>query len=173
MSLAVVSETIPTKNGSNPPVQATPPTPFSAISIHLNLLKTAHESNDKRLASRVLRHLSSIRPKLSANLLIKIIESFSNNSNTLETIKNLLTQLKEMATEDDDSFQAQHNASKIIVPDVECYLCLLSAVYLLDNSKHTLSAQVSQLGINRAKDANPGSLDPIQAKLFFLPCSCS
>lgn len=167
MSLAVVSETVPTSNGNNHPVPTIPPTPFSTISIHLNLLKTSHGTNDKRLASRVLRHLPSIRSKLSANLLIKIIESFSTNSSTLETIKGLLSQLKEMAIEDDGSSQAQSNTFKTVVPDVECYLCLLSAVYLLDNSKHLLSTQVSQLGINKAKDANARSLDPIQAKLFF------
>ena len=48
---------------------------------HLNLLKSAREHNDRRLVSRVLHHLPAIRHRLTAQIIINLLNSSSNASN--------------------------------------------------------------------------------------------
>lgn len=59
---------------------ATEPAPKSCtyeLISHLNLLQVAHGHNDRRLVSRVLQHLPQIRRKLSANILINLLQNSS------------------------------------------------------------------------------------------------
>lgn len=48
---------------------------------HLNLLKIAREHNDRRLVSRVLHHLPAIRHRLTAQIIINLLNSSFITSN--------------------------------------------------------------------------------------------
>ena len=45
------------------------------ICSHLNLLQVARAHNDRRLVSRVLQHLPETRRKLTANILINLLQN--------------------------------------------------------------------------------------------------
>ena len=73
------------------PVPATSKSCSFDLNSHLNLLQVARNHNDRRIVSRILQHLPTIRRKLTANILINLLNNSSiSGNNFVITIINIL-----------------------------------------------------------------------------------
>ncbi|KAI0160205.1 putative proteasome regulatory particle subunit [Xylariaceae sp. FL1272] len=156
---------------------------ISDIKSNFALLNRAVELFDSRFTLRALRSISSLRKRLSPEILAQAIaETVPPTSASAGVAKQLLAALgkgsmplgRQPSTEmdiDSESKTPAKNGSKRenkdIYPEIDVFLGILIQVYLYDNKKFQQGAEFSKSLAERIHSLNRRTLDSLSAKAYF------
>ncbi|KZF21790.1 putative proteasome regulatory particle subunit [Xylona heveae TC161] len=140
------------------------------------LLERAVAQFDSRFTLRVLRSISSIRKRISPDVLAKVIvETYTSNHPTAKTLLAAVgkedafsgeQQVVEMEV-DAEKGQSQAKSTKEIIPEIDIFLSILVQVYLLDKKEFDLGAKFSNHLVDKLRTLNRRSLDSLSARVYF------
>jgi 26S proteasome regulatory subunit N3 len=149
------------------------------IKSNFELLGKAVSLFDARFSLRALRSISSIRKRLSPEILAKVItETYLSSSPVLKLLLEAIGQshisVERAGSEmeiDGDSKSAwvstKPAASKEIPPEVDVYLSLLVQAVLFDTKAYEAGAKFSLGLVQRIHSLNRRTLDTLAAKAYF------
>ncbi|KAF4554623.1 26S proteasome regulatory subunit rpn3-like protein [Elsinoe fawcettii] len=138
-----------------------------AITSNFNLLDQAVSQFDGRFTLRVLRSISSTRKSphfveaLSAA--INQFASFSDDAG-IKFLQSALGSSKKSTTNGDSTLKAPSNPPS---SEVFAYLAILVQVHLYDAQKYAEGAEFSSILVDRIREDNRRTLDPLAAKAYF------
>lgn len=146
---------------------------------NLLLLKRAVVTSDSRIIARVLRQTPTFRKKLTAPVLIRLVENRFPADSTYRA--EMLAQIKaasgQMAVDeaapapaavaDADMADAEDVQTKTVLPETEVYIHLLTLVFLLDNKQTSEATSCSAALVKRLQAFNRRTLDQLAAKAYF------
>lgn len=153
------------------------------IKANFPLLERAVVHFDARFSLRVLRSISSIRKRLTPDLLAQAISETYPSSN--EASRALLEAISKggqplqgpppsSEMELDGEYQPQPTPtsakpapSKEILPEVEIYLSILAQVYLFDSKAYEAGASFSSAVVRKIHVFNRRTLDSLSARVYF------
>lgn len=150
------------------------------IKSNFALLERAVTLFDARFSLRALRSISSIRKRLTPDILAQVITETYPASNI--TAKSLLTAIgKENATfnrqsssemEIDSDPRAVTKAGakkelKDIIPEIDIFLGILMQIYFLDKKANQKGAEFSRHLAERIHSLNRRTLDSLSARVYF------
>lgn len=144
------------------------------------MLERAVTLFDARFTLRALRSISSIRKRLTPDILAQAIsETYPSSSGSAKILlaaigKEHLASAKSSATEmdvDNDSKGTQKNGAKKdtkdIIPEIDIFLGILVQIHFLDSDANQQGAEFStQLG-ERIHTLNRRTLDSLSARVYF------
>ncbi|CAD6502928.1 BgTH12-02602 [Blumeria graminis f. sp. triticale] len=191
-SKASKSSTLPTKNTEDDMVMdglenqsvdsinVTKPDPtikvVADIKSSFPLLERAVTLFDARFTLRALRSISSIRKRLSPDILAQvIIETYPPNS---AVAKSLLVAIdreyatfksnsKDMDIDSDSKIKSGKKEPKEVIPEIDIFLGILIQIYLLDNKIIPSGAQFSASLAEWLHSLNRRTLDSLSARVYF------
>ncbi|KAF9129308.1 26S proteasome non-ATPase regulatory subunit [Mortierella sp. 14UC] len=159
------------------------------IKQHFTLFIKSAKTHEARFAIRALRAVSSLRKRLTSQILAQTIagcyikgkfffafmdtvdyQGFQSNRTCMafndETRKRLLGYLGSEAAA---SITAEHEttATKSDTPEVDVYLHLLVMIYLLDQNQLEKGMELSNITVKTVQELNRRSLDQLAAKVYF------
>ncbi|KAI0202097.1 putative proteasome regulatory particle subunit [Astrocystis sublimbata] len=161
----------------DPVVQA-----ITDIKSNFALLDRAVALFDSRFTLRALRSISSLRKRLTPEILSQAIaETFPPTSASAGVAKKLLAAIgksdvslgRQSSTEmeiDSDSKGSKNSSkkeNKELIPEVDIFLGILIQVYLYDSKKFQQGAVFSQALADRIHSLNRRTLDSLSAKAYF------
>merc|ERR1711993_64153 len=129
-------------------------------------------SKESRFAVRVLRGLPVTRKKLTSPILRKIINGFYTHS---ASERDALLNYLDEAMETDESESAIANirlrgaksANTPLLPEVDCYLHLLTLLHLVDGGNKETALKCSEILIDKVASHNRRSLDHVAGRCYF------
>ncbi|KAG0279407.1 26S proteasome non-ATPase regulatory subunit [Linnemannia gamsii] len=129
------------------------------IKQHFALFIKSAKTHEARFAIRALRAVSSLRKRLTSQILAQTIAS-------CYTRKRLLGYLGSEAAA---SITAEHETTvtKSETPEVDVYLHLLVMIYLLDQNQLEKGMELSNITVKTVQELNRRSLDQLAAKVYF------
>ncbi|PSR80993.1 proteasome regulatory subunit C-terminal-domain-containing protein [Coniella lustricola] len=155
----------------------------SDIKSNFALLDRAVALFDARFTLRALRSVSSIRQRLTPDILAQVIaETFPASSTSGDAAKHLLTALdrgnttlgRQSSTESESETEAKASAkngnkkeAKDIIPEIDIFLGILVQVYLYDSKQFERGAEFSSYLSDRIRSLNRRTLDSLSAKVYF------
>ncbi len=138
---------------------------------------------DGRFTLRVLRSISSIRKRLTADILAQVVtETYPSTSSTAKTLLAAIgkedasfekpTVTSEMEVDSDSKSQPTHTSKssstqKEILPEVDIYLSILVQIHLLDSESIEFGAKFSSNLVERIHTLNRRTLDSLSARVYF------
>jgi len=142
------------------------------------LLERAVTLFDARFSLRALRSISSIRKRLTPDILTQVItETYPSTS---PAAKSLLVALDredavfgkpavstEMEIDNDPKSKTGKKEQKEIIPEVEIFLGILTQIYYLDNHLNQKGAVFSGHLAERIHSLNRRTLDSLTARVYF------
>lgn len=142
------------------------------------LLERAVMLFDARFSLRALRSISSIRKRLTPDILAQVItETYPSTSPAAKSLlvaidREYATFSKPASTEMEiDSelkgSKAGKKEPKEIIPEIDIFLGILIQIYYLDNKINQKGAVFSQHLAERIHSLNRRTLDPLSARVFF------
>ncbi|KAI0599722.1 proteasome regulatory subunit C-terminal-domain-containing protein [Biscogniauxia sp. FL1348] len=153
------------------------------IKSNFALLDRAIALFDARFSLRALRSISSLRKRLTPDILAQVIaETFPPTSPSATVAKQLLTAIgktdvplgrpssMEMEVDSEPKAQTKNGAkkeNKDVVPEIDIFLSILVQVYLFDTKQFQLGAEFSKYLSDRIHSLNRRTLDPLSAKAYF------
>ena len=149
------------------------------IKSNFELLTKAVNLFDARFSLRALRSISSIRKRLSPEILARVIaETYAPSSPIPKPLLDAIGQShapseksgSEMEVDGDTKPQQTSNkslASKEILPEVDVYLSLLVQAILFDTKAYETGANFSLGLVQRIHSLNRRTLDTLAAKAYF------
>lgn len=152
------------------------------IKSNFALLDRAVALFDSRFTLRALRSISSLRKRLSPDILAQAIsESFPPTSASAGVAKQLLAAIgkgdvplgRQSNTEmeiDSDSKASKNNnkkEQKDIIPEIDIFLGILVQVHLFDSKQFQEGAEFSKSLADRIHSLNRRTLDSLSAKAYF------
>jgi 26S proteasome regulatory subunit N3 len=150
---------------------------FSAdIKSSFPLLEKAVTLFDARYTLRALRSISSIRKRLTANILAQVItETYPSTSPAAKSYLIAIDREdavfgKSVSTEmelDGDSKKAGKKEQKEIIPEIDIFLGILIQIFYLDNKVNNKGAVFSSHLAERIHAANRRTLDSLSARVYF------
>lgn len=158
------------------------PPSFADIKSNFALLDRAVALFDPRFSLRALRSVSSLRKRLTPDVLAQVIvETFSATSPSADAAKKLLTALGQQdlplgrVIEPEADGEAKSAAGKNgnkkevkeIIPEVDIFLGILVQVHLFDTKQFQLGADFSSYLSERIRSLNRRTLDSLSAKVYF------
>jgi len=139
---------------------------------HCRLLERSVVSKESRFAVRVLRGLPVTRKKLTSPILRKIINGFYTHS---ASERDALLNYLDEAMETDESESAIANirlrgaksANTPLLPEVDCYLHLLTLLHLIDGGNKEKALKCSDVLVDKVASQNRRSLDHVAGRCYF------
>ncbi|KAI6365673.1 hypothetical protein MCOR25_005282 [Pyricularia grisea] len=161
--------------------------PFSLVSdikSNFALLDKAVALFDARFTLRALRSISSIRKRLTADILAQAIaETFPPTAASGDAVKQLLSSIgkqdvqlgrqsgSEMEIDGEAKGQSKSTSSKKenkeIIPEIDIFMGILTQVFLYDSKQLERGAEFSQHLCERIHSLNRRTLDSLSAKVYF------
>ncbi|KAK5625161.1 hypothetical protein RRF57_000877 [Xylaria bambusicola] len=157
------------------------------IKSNFALLDRAVALFDSRFTLRALRSISSLRKRLTPDILSQVIaETFPPTSASATVAKQLLTVIdkgdvplgRQPSTEmeiDSDSKAAKNGSkkeNKDVIPEIDIFLAILIQVYLFDSKQFQAGAEFSKTLADRIHSLNRRTLDSLSAKVYFYYSLC-
>ncbi|KAI6365674.1 hypothetical protein MCOR25_005282 [Pyricularia grisea] len=163
----------------DPAVQA-----VADIKSNFALLDKAVALFDARFTLRALRSISSIRKRLTADILAQAIaETFPPTAASGDAVKQLLSSIgkqdvqlgrqsgSEMEIDGEAKGQSKSTSSKKenkeIIPEIDIFMGILTQVFLYDSKQLERGAEFSQHLCERIHSLNRRTLDSLSAKVYF------
>ncbi|KXJ90307.1 putative proteasome regulatory particle subunit [Microdochium bolleyi] len=161
----------------DPVVQA-----ISDIKSNFALLDRAVTLFDARFTLRALRSISSLRKRLTPDILAQAIsETFSATGSSTAVAKQLLAGInkqdtplgRQPASETEGETESKTTAKngkkevKDVTPEVDIFLGVLVQVFLYDSQKFQQGFEFSKYLIERIHSLNRRTLDSLSAKVYF------
>ncbi|EHA48498.1 hypothetical protein MCOR27_007565 [Pyricularia oryzae] len=163
----------------DPAVQA-----VADIKSNFALLDKAVALFDARFTLRALRSISSIRKRLTADILAQAIaETFPPTAASGDAVKQLLASIgkqdvqlgrqsgSEMEIDGEVKGQSKTSSSKKeskeIIPEIDIFMGILTQVFLYDSKQLERGAEFSQHLCERIHSLNRRTLDSLSAKVYF------
>ncbi|KAK3941318.1 proteasome regulatory subunit C-terminal-domain-containing protein [Diplogelasinospora grovesii] len=166
----------------DPVVQA-----ISDIKSNFALLERAVVLFDARFSLRALRSISSLRKRLTPEILAQVIsETYSTSSSSSHVAKQLLAAIgqsemplgrswaPEMEIDSEPKAPAKNGAkkesskeNKDVIPEIDVFLGILTQVLLYDNKQFRQGFEHSRYLSDRIQSLNRRSLDSLSAKVYF------
>ncbi|KAI1822588.1 putative proteasome regulatory particle subunit [Xylaria intraflava] len=152
------------------------------IKSNFALLDRAVTLFDSRFTLRALRSISSLRKRLTPEILSQVIaETFSPASSSASVAKPLLAAIGKSDTtlgrqtgadmEIDSDAKTPKNGSKKenkdSIPEIDIFLAILIQVYLFDSKQFQQGAEFSSILADRIHSLNRRTLDSLSAKAYF------
>jgi 26S proteasome regulatory subunit N3 len=147
------------------------------------LLDRAVALFDARFSLRALRSISSLRKRLTPDILAQVVsETYQSGSSRAHITSQLLAavgkgdvqlgrQSAEMEVDGEPKASAKNGAakkeSKEVLPEVDIFLAILVQVYLYDSKKFREGAEFSQFLCDYIHSLNRRTLDSLSAKVYF------
>ncbi|KAK7732263.1 26S proteasome non-ATPase regulatory subunit [Cytospora paraplurivora] len=152
----------------------------SDIKSNFALLDRAVALFDARFSLRALRSVSSIRKRLTPDILAQVIvETFPATATSATAAKQLLATLgkehlplgQQTAADDVEAKGPAKNGSKKetkeVIPEIDIFLGILIQVQLFDSKQFQRGADFSSYLTDRIRTLNRRTLDPLSAKVYF------
>ncbi|RYC53818.1 hypothetical protein CHU98_g12393, partial [Xylaria longipes] len=150
------------------------------IKSNFALLDRAVALFDSRFTLRALRSISSLRKRLTPEILSQVIaETFPPTSASAGVAKQLLTAIgkgevplgrqssADMEIDSDSKGPKNSSKNKDIIPEVDIFLGILIQVYLFDSKQFQQGAEFSKSLADRIHSLNRRTLDSLSAKAYF------
>ncbi|GAW13335.1 hypothetical protein ANO14919_027170 [Xylariales sp. No.14919] len=152
------------------------------IKSNFALLDRAVALFDSRFTLRALRSISSLRKRLTPEILSQVIaETFSPASASAAVAKQLLTAIgkgdvllgrqsnSDMEIDSDSKTPKNGNKkeNKDTIPEIDIFLAILIQVYLFDSKQFQSGAEFSKSLVDRIHTLNRRTLDSLSAKVYF------
>ncbi|KAI8944884.1 putative proteasome regulatory particle subunit [Xylaria longipes] len=150
------------------------------IKSNFALLDRAVALFDSRFTLRALRSISSLRKRLTPEILSQVIaETFPPTSASAGVAKQLLTAIgkgevplgrqssADMEIDSDSKGPKNSSKNKDIIPEVDIFLGILIQVYLFDSKQFQQGAEFSKSLADRIHSVNRRTLDSLSAKAYF------
>ncbi|RWA11519.1 hypothetical protein EKO27_g3576 [Xylaria grammica] len=152
------------------------------IKSNFALLDRAVALFDSRFTLRALRSISSLRKRLTPEILSQVIaETFSPASASAAVAKQLLAAIgkgdvllgrqSNSDMEIDSDSKTPKNGSKKenkdTIPEIDIFLAILIQVYLFDSKQFQSGAEFSKSLVDRIHTLNRRTLDSLSAKVYF------
>ncbi|KAK3384990.1 proteasome regulatory subunit C-terminal-domain-containing protein [Podospora didyma] len=162
----------------DPVVQA-----INDIKSNFALLDRAVALFDARFTLRALRSISSIRKRVTPEILAQVIsETYTSSSTNSHIAKQLLLAVgrpsfplgrqpgPEMEIDVEPKSSSKNTPkkeSKEVIPEIDIFLGILSQVFLYDTKQFQLGFEFSQFLADRVQSLNRRTLDSLSAKVYF------
>ncbi|KAI1370537.1 proteasome regulatory subunit C-terminal-domain-containing protein [Hypoxylon crocopeplum] len=156
---------------------------ISDIKSNFALLDRAVALFDARFSLRALRSISSLRKRVTPDILAQVIaETFSPTSTTANVAKQLLVAIgkegvplgrqssSEMEIDSESKAPAKNGTKKEIkevMPEIDIFLSIIVQVYLFDSKQFQRGAEFSKYLSERIHSLNRRTLDSLSAKVYF------
>ncbi|KAK3321541.1 proteasome regulatory subunit C-terminal-domain-containing protein [Apodospora peruviana] len=153
------------------------------IKSNFALLDRAVALFDARFSLRALRSISSIRKRLTPDILTQVIgETIPSSSPSSHVAKQLLLAVgrpdvpvgrqpgPEMEIDSEPKSSAKNGVkkeSKEVIPEIDIFLGILTQVFLLDTKQFQLGFEFSRYLSERVQSLNRRTLDSLSAKVYF------
>ncbi|KAI0475203.1 putative proteasome regulatory particle subunit [Xylariaceae sp. FL0804] len=153
------------------------------IKSNFALLDRAVTLFDSRFTLRALRSISSLRKRLTPEVLAQTIaETFSPSSPSASVAKQLLAAIgkedvplgrqssSEMEVDSESKAPARNGnkkENKDMIPEVDIFLSILIQVYMFDSKQYQRGAEFSKYLSERIHALNRRTLDSLSAKAYF------
>ncbi|AEO67978.1 6cf483f8-205b-4a21-9fa9-07615365c5d3 [Thermothielavioides terrestris] len=154
------------------------------IKSNFALLDRAVAQFDARFSLRALRSISSIRRRLTPDILAQAIsETYASSSASADVAKRMLLAIgrpdvslgrqpgPEMEIDSEPKAAAAKNGArkevKEVIPEVDVFLGILTQVLLHDSKRHQQGLEFSQYLAERIRSLNRRTLDSLSAKVYF------
>ncbi|RYP47609.1 hypothetical protein DL769_011302 [Monosporascus sp. CRB-8-3] len=164
-------------------VQVDPVTQAIAdIKSNFALLDRAVALFDARFSLRALRSISSMRKRLTPDILAQVIaETFPASAAPSSVAKNLLAAIgkqdvplgrqssSEMEVDSDAKSSAKNGKKEVkdVIPEIDIFLSILVQVYLFDSKQFQQGSEFSKQVCDRIHSLNRRTLDSLSAKVYF------
>ncbi|KAH7064801.1 proteasome regulatory subunit C-terminal-domain-containing protein [Macrophomina phaseolina] len=132
------------------------------IASNFVLLERAVAQFDSRFTLRALRSISSLRKRLTPQVLTDAILSYYPQGN--EMGKKLVAAIGSSVQ---SSKTSEANSKKDVVPEVDVYLAILIQVLFYDQQDFSKGAQWSSWLVDHIRELNRRTLDSLAAKAYF------
>ncbi|KAF9433517.1 26S proteasome non-ATPase regulatory subunit [Entomortierella beljakovae] len=134
------------------------------IKQHFVLFTRSVKTHETRFATRALRSVSSLRKRLTGQVLARAITNSYTKDD--ESRRRLLSYLDSEAlasvTAEDESSVVRSDP-----PEVDIYLHLLVMIFLLDKGQLEKGIELSNITVKNVQELNRRSLDQLAAKVYF------
>jgi 26S proteasome regulatory subunit N3 len=147
------------------------------IKSNFPLLERAVTLFDARFSLRALRSISSIRKRLTPDILVQVItETYPSSSPTAKSLLAALDRehiapgkLTSADMEIDGESKAMNGKRepKEVIPEVDIFLGILTQIYYLDNNINQKGAVFSAQLAERIHSLNRRTLDSLSARVYF------
>lgn len=147
----------------------------SDIKSNFPLLERAVVLFDARFTLRALRSISSLRKRLTPDILAQVITDTCTSSNPAANF--LLSAIgqgqalskvsSEMEIDSDPKTTKSKKEIKEVVPEIDIFLAVLVQIYLLDNKMNQQGAEFSSQLAARIHSMNRRTLDSLSARVYF------
>ncbi|KAI1808771.1 proteasome regulatory subunit C-terminal-domain-containing protein [Daldinia bambusicola] len=153
------------------------------IKSNFALLDRAVALFDARFTLRALRSISSLRKRLTPDILAQVIaETFSVSSTSASVAKQLLVAIgkedvplgrqasSDMEIDSEPKAPAKNGnkkENKEAIPEIDIFLSILVQVYLFDSKQFQQGAEFSKYLSERIHSLNRRTLDSLSAKVYF------
>ncbi|KAI9892606.1 MAG: 26S proteasome non-ATPase regulatory subunit [Vezdaea aestivalis] len=142
------------------------------------LLERAVAQFDARFSLRVLRSISSIRKRLSAEVIAKVVtERYVPSSRFAQTLLAVVDKSNsfektpatvEMEIDSENKSSAQSKTPPVILlPEIDIYLSILVQVFLHDQKAWHMGSRFSTALVKRIHNLNRRTLDSLASKAYF------
>ncbi|KAI0516968.1 putative proteasome regulatory particle subunit [Xylaria bambusicola] len=157
------------------------------IKSNFALLDRAVALFDSRFTLRALRSISSLRKRLTPDILSQVIaETFPPTSASATVAQQLLAVIgkgdvplgRQPSTDmelDNDPKAAKNGSkkeNKDVIPEIDIFLAILIQVYLFDSKQFQAGAEFSKSLADRIHSLNRRTLDSLSAKVYFYYSLC-
>ncbi|KAH8880345.1 hypothetical protein GQ53DRAFT_670149 [Thozetella sp. PMI_491] len=160
----------------DPVVQA-----LNDIKSNFLLLERAVVQFDARFSLRALRSISSIRKRLTPDILAQVVsETFTPSSPSAEIARQLLAAIDRAGVplgrphsndmeidSEPKTIKSGPKKDKEVIPEVDVFLGILVQVYLYDSKQFQRGSDFSKLLCDRIQSLNRRTLDSLSAKVYF------
>ncbi|RYP26293.1 hypothetical protein DL768_011763 [Monosporascus sp. mg162] len=152
------------------------------IKSNFALLDRAVALFDARFSLRALRSISSLRKRLTPDILAQVVaETFPASAASAGVAKNLLAAVgkqdvplgrqsgSEMEVDSDAKSSAKNGKkeAKDVIPEIDIFLSILVQVYLFDSKQFRQGSEFSKQVCDRIHSLNRRTLDSLSAKVYF------
>ncbi|KAK3689618.1 proteasome regulatory subunit C-terminal-domain-containing protein [Podospora appendiculata] len=152
------------------------------IKSNFALLDRAVALFDARFTLRALRSISSIRKRLTPDILAQVIsETFPSSSSSSQIAKQLLLAIgrpdvslgrqpgpeMEIDSEPKAKNSTAKKETKEVIPEIDIFLAILTQVLLHDSKQFQLGFEFSRYLVGRVQSLNRRTLDSLSAKVYF------
>lgn len=141
------------------------------IKEHLVFIEKAVTSKEPRFTLRVVRSLVSIRKRLNAKILRKVVAHFYvHSAQQRDTLLAFIDEPMDMDTNGNKPpvrIKNVKSSQQPLLPEQDIYIHLLVLLYLIDNGQHKMAVECADLLMKKVVAQPHRSIDLIAAKCYF------
>lgn len=148
----------------------------SDIKSNFPLLERAVALFDARFTLRALRSISSLRKRLTPDILAQVItETYTSSSPAAKFLLSAIGKenasfakvSNEMEIDSDPKANKAKKEPKEVIPEVDIFLAILAQIHLLDTKSNQRGAEFSSQLAARIHSMNRRTLDSLSARVYF------